>query len=834
MEMTPEVPLAFGRFEWRPAQRRLLVDGQPAPLRARAIDVLDTLITHRDRVVSKNELLQIVWHGLVVEENNLQVHVSALRKVLGVAHIATVPGRGYRFTAELNDTAAPAAAPSAATPAAGRLPPEATALIGREADLAALVALVRANRLVSVVGPGGVGKTRLALAAARHLQAEWPDGARLVELAPVAEGSHLPHALAQALQVDAGDVQQIARQLQGRRMLLVLDNCEHVLEAAGTCVDALLSQAGDLHLLATSQEPLRLAGEQLFRTQPLAVPARGQTPDPGVGAMRLFAERARAADPRFVLDDGNMAAAADVCRQLDGLPLAIELAAARVPLLGARGLADRLDERLRLLRQATHGVPERHRTLRAALEWSHSLLSPEERAVFRRLSVFVGGFSLALAEQVAADEAIDAWAVLDTLGALVDKSLVSADAGVTPRYRLLESARVFALEQLADSGEADAVRQRHARAVCAFFVQAAEQRFGEGGRATLAEYLARTSADVDNARAAIEWAEQAGDGATAVMLAGAAAPAFMSLGLTVEIGSRLQALTPRSDDSLPPAHAAFFWRMLRVAGPLLRMTTAQMTACAQRAVELSRRCDSRHRLLDALYLLGMALAAEGRFDDAQLTLHEMKALDRHGDPPRLRGQRLHLQHILPRQQGRFEEALLALNEEQSWYEGLPDGKLELLRNRYHQCVLLNALGRYDEVVPLARSLLAAPGVTSDFGAEFELIEALAASGHVEEALTLARARRSQWTPTLVLKFGLPALMQLAAARGRPIAALRIHAAVLAFLQAEGAPVGPIERSMRERLRERCLAAVPAAELDRRLAEASPLEEGAPAALALDD
>lgn len=424
--------------------------------------------------------------------------------------------------------------------------------------------------------------------------------------------------------------------------------------------------------------------------------------------------------------------------------------------------------------------------------------------------------------------------MLDALGALVDKSLVGVDTGDTPRYRLLESARVFALEQLAGAGEVDAVHRRHAQAVCAVFVRAAEQRFGEGGRATPGEYMALTNADVDNARAALEWAERSGDWPTAVALAGAAAPAFMQLGLTAEIGRRLQALASRADDSVPPAQAAFLWRMLKVAGPLLGMTTAEATASAQRAVELSRRSGSRHRLIDALYTLGMSFSADGQFDDAQRVLNEMMALDRPGDPPRLRGQRLHLQHILPRQQGRFEEALLALAEEQRWYEGLPDGKLELWRNYYHQCVLLNALGRHEDVVPLARALLAAPGMPNDFGVDFELIEALAASGRADEALALAFTRRRQWTHSLVLKFGLPALMQLAAARGRPLAALRIHAAAMAFLAAEGAPVGAIESSMRERLRQRCLAAIPAAELDRRLAESIPLEEGAPVALALDD
>jgi len=833
MELNREVPLTFGRFEWRPTERRLSADGQPAPLRGRAIDVLDALITHRDRVLSKNVLLELVWPGLVVEENNLQVHISALRKVLGADNITTVPGRGYRFTARL-DGVEPSGPPAAAPGLKGNLPPESTPLIGREVDLTALTALVRANRLVTVVGPGGVGKTRLALAAARHLQSSWPDGAWLVELASVTDRSHLPHALAQALRIDAGDAQQMARQLQDRPMLLVLDNCEHLLHATAAFVETLLAHASALHILATSQEPLHVAGEALFRAPPLAVPSRGEMGDPSLGAMRLFTERARAADPRFVLEAGNLAAAAEICRQLDGLPLAIELAAARVPLLGAQGVAERLDERLRLLRHSTHGVPARHRTLRATLEWSHSLLSTEEGAVFRRLGVFVGGFSLELAQQVASDDSIDEWAVLDALGGLVDKSLVDADGNATPRYRLLESARVFALEQLTACGESETVRQRHALAVCALFTQAAERRFGEDGHATLPEYLAQTEAELDNARTALDQAEQSGDWKTAVMLAGSAAPAFIQRGLTTEIGNRLRALTPHVDASLPPVHAAFFWRALKAAGPWLGLTTADMTACAQRAVDLSRRSESRHRLLDALYLLGMAYAAQGRFDDAEPLLREMKTLDRTGDPRRLRGQRLHLQHILPRQQGRFEEALLALNEEQNWYEGLPDGSLELPRNRYHQCVLLNAMGRYEEVVPLARALLAAPDTPSDFGAEFELIEALAASGQVDEALALASARRSNWTHSLVLKFGLGALMQLAAARGRHLAALRIHAGVLAFLQAEGAPLGPIERSMSERLRQRCLAALPAAELDRLLSEAVPLDGGAPVALAIDD
>lgn len=834
--MIPETPLVFGRFEWRSAERRLLVDGETAPLRARAIDVLDTLVQHRDRVVSKNELLAQVWQGLVVEENNLQVHVSALRKVLGAEYITTIPGRGYRFTPRLNGEVGilpPTRLPAASASGAGNLPPELTPLIGREVDLPTLTALVRANRLVTITGPGGVGKTRLALAAARGLQTNWPDGTWLVELATIADRSHVPHAMAQALRIEASDLSQIARQLQDRRMLVVLDNCEHLLDAAADLAKVLLSQTNALHLLVTSQEPLHLAGEQRFRALPLAVPARGEAADPSLGAMRLFVERARAADPRFVADANNVTAIAEVCRQLDGLPLAIELAAARVPLLGAQGLAERLDERLRLLQHSTHGALARHQTLREALEWSYSLLSAEESAVFRRLGVFVGGCSLELVQHVASDTSIDAWTVIDALAGLVDKSLVSVDGGEPPRYRLLESTRLFALEQLAAHGEIETVRRRHVQAVCALFVAAADLRFGEDGRATVAEYMARVGAEVDNARAALDSAELSGDWPTAVTLAGAAAHAFAQRGLTLEIGTRMRALAPHADGPVAPANAALFWRMLKSTGSYLGMPQSEMIACAQRSVDLSRASGSRHRLLDALYMLGTAVGAAGRFDQAQQLADEMVALERAGDPPRLRAQRHHLQHILARQQGRLGEALLALTEEQVWLEGVPEGKSGLLRNRYHQCVLLNALGRYDEVIPLARALLAMPGLPSDFGAEFELIEALAATDQVDEAMAIARARRSQWTSALVLKFGTPALMQLAAARGRPLEAMRIHAATLAFLEAEGAPVGPIERSMTERLRLRCATALPANELERRLAEAAPLEGHALVALALD-
>ncbi len=506
----------FGRFRIEPAQRRLLVDGVPAPLGARAFDLLLALLERRERVVSKDELLDLVWPNLVVEENNLQVQMSTLRKLLGAQAIATVPGRGYRFVAVVDGDAGGDAAPaSPASPAAtvstasaasaagpapavasGNLPLQLPPLVGREAELQSLRAAIAAYPVVTLVGTGGIGKTTLALAAATALRERWRDGAWLIELAPLADPAALPQAVAQVLRITLGGAgaahEQLAGLLGSQQMLLVLDNCEHLLEAAGRLAAALATRAPGVRLLATSQERLKVHGEQVLELPPLAVPAEGEMAQAERhGAVRLFAERAAAADPRFVLDTANAEAVAEICRRLDGLPLALELAAARVRLLGVAGVRDRLGERFRVLTGGTRTAMPRQQTLHATLDWSHALLAAAEQAVLRRLGVFVGGFSLELAQQVAADDALDEWAVLDALGALVDKSLVAADGGEPVRYRLLETTRAYALEQLAAQGEAATTRQRHAQALCALFVQTEEARFGEQGTLSLAGFMQR-------------------------------------------------------------------------------------------------------------------------------------------------------------------------------------------------------------------------------------------------------------------------------------------------------------------------------------------------------
>jgi len=508
----------FGRIEVRPAERQLLVGGEPAKLGARAFDLLLALVERRERVVSKNELLDLVWPGLVVEENNLQVHVSTLRKVLGPAVIATIPGRGYRFTPSLDGAGAGTLGPSPHTAAAAAAPgPPAQALptmLGREDDLGALRALVLANRVVTVTGAGGIGKTTLARALAYHIRDAFGDGVCLVELAPVSDVELVATAVATSLQVKLGNqlpIDAIAQALGARRMLVVLDNCEHLLQAVAELVDALRPAAPGVHWLVTSQEPLKLVDEQVFRLGALALPAK-DTVDAArrAGAVALFEARAQAVDPHFALTEGNVAAAIDVCRHLDGIALAIELAAARVPLLGLEGLRQRLGERLRVLTSGPRLALPRHQTLRAALEWSHSLLTPGQQTVFRRLGVFAGSFTLDAAQRVATDEAIDEWAVLDELGALVDKSLVVAEPDTLgePRYRLLETMRHYALDRLDAARDGEATRARHLDV----FMTLAEQAKTELLGPHQGQWLRRLDLDHENILAAHGWCQRLADG----------------------------------------------------------------------------------------------------------------------------------------------------------------------------------------------------------------------------------------------------------------------------------------------------------------------------------
>jgi non-specific serine/threonine protein kinase len=422
-----------------------------------------------------------------------------------------------RERTELRDAAARAQwhSPGERTPehATYPLPIPISSLVGREREVSEVQRLLGATRLLTLVGSGGIGKTRLALEVGRDSAEQYRDGVVLVELAPLASPLLVTQAVASALSVreqpQRALLDMLLEVLRPLQLLLVLDNCEHLIDACADLARHLLQGAPELRILVTSREPLDLAGETVWSVPALSLPSTHA--ESGTGrfgrseAVRLFVERARAVQPGFALTPGNARAVGEVCRRLDGIPLAIELAAARVSVLSVDQIASRLDDRFRLLVGASRTAPLRQQTLRAALDWSCNLLADPERRVFERLGVFAGGWTLEAAETVCAGDGIDAHQVLDHLARLVEKSLVLVelvdDGEPLGRYRLLETVRQYAVDRLTESGQSDIMRRRHAEH---YLGMAAQADSGVRGAAQIS-WLAALEREHDNLRAALEW-----------------------------------------------------------------------------------------------------------------------------------------------------------------------------------------------------------------------------------------------------------------------------------------------------------------------------------------
>lgn len=657
-----------GRFELQRAERRLLIDGVPASLDARGFDLLLELLARPGELRAKNELIEAAWPGQIVEEGNLAAQIGSLRALLGGDLVVTIPGRGYRLAVQgpapgAGQAAATAAqpfalppqpsAPPAAAPAPAKLrtnlPERMPMLIGRDDDLAALDALVRNHTLVSIVGPGGMGKTALVQAFLHARRDAYPHGVCFVDLAPVTDPALVPATVIGALGVSVGSgdpLQELCAQCAPLQMLLALDNAEHLLEASARGAQALAEAAPGVRLVVTSQVPLRIAAERVHRLDGLAAP---QGPLPleealRFGAVALFVDRARAADSRFALTADNLPAVIDICRQLDGLALAIELAAARAPMLGLPKLAAAMGERLRLLTGGRNRMaPARQQTLRATLEWSHGLLDATERTVFRRLAVFAGSGSLAMVQQVVADPdgagPLDEWAVLDALALLVDRSLVvvlAADDASEPRYRLLDTPRAYALEKLKEAGEDGALRQRHMQ-VLAEFCEAAwqVQLRGEVGIDQWRRDFAR---EADNAAEAMACAFALGDRVAMLKIGAARLWASRNMPASQRLALAEQCIE-QVDDTLPPALQARAWMAAASAWRDTRPQPAE--AAARKALALAREAAAlrsepllRHRVLCRFaHIVGHRAGAT---PEVQAALAEARDLEEPRWPPMLR------------------------------------------------------------------------------------------------------------------------------------------------------------------------------------------------------
>jgi predicted ATPase/DNA-binding winged helix-turn-helix (wHTH) protein len=602
--------LSFGPFTVTPHERLVRRDGVALPLGGRTFDTLIALMSRPNEVVSKWELISSVWPGMTVEEANLRFHVAALRKALGdgkdgARYITTLSGRGYCFVAPISR--ASLAAKRRLEPQMGlpslKLPNRLQRMVGRADTIGAVAEKLMASRFVTIVGPGGVGKTAVAVAIAHDLLETFADAAHFVDLAALSDPDLVITSilLMLGLPAQADDpMPALLAYLRDERMLLILDNCEHVISAAAPLAAAIFHAAPQVHILATSREALRVEGEQVHRLAPFAVPPDGSGLTAAVArtypALQLFLERATAGGAQLELDDSNAAIVAGICRKLDGMALAIELAASRVEAYGLAQTAALLDERLSLLWQGQRTAPPRQKTLQATLDWSYGLLSDLERLVLRRLAVFAGHFTIDAALEVVPDDRVDRSVLFDAIDSLVAKSMVAPrPIGAMMRYRLLDTTRAYLLKI---EGDDAALAARHA----SYYRRWLEQAGTTWAAVPSADERAIHFSALHNVRAALDWCFNGGDVGLGIALAAAAAPVFLAMSLLVECRRwserALRSIDPQADGIAEEMH-------LQAALGLTLMFTRGGSDAARGALSRSLEIATAHGdKMNQLQLLG--------------------------------------------------------------------------------------------------------------------------------------------------------------------------------------------------------------------------------------
>jgi predicted ATPase/DNA-binding winged helix-turn-helix (wHTH) protein len=637
---------SFGSFQLFPSARALEKAGVPLAVGHRALDILTVLVERAGQVVSHKELISRAWRGLVVDPGNLRVHISGLRKALGDVddpprYIANVAGQGYCFVAPVTRgtcQSAPARAPEYPCGAARQalaLPQKLGRMVGRDDAVRTIAQDLIADRFVSIIGPGGMGKTTVALAVAHAMLEEFGDAVCFVDLGMVSDPKLVPATIASTLglTVQTDDVlPALLECLRALRVLLVLDNCEHVIDASATLAELIFREIPGIHLLATSREALRVEGEHVYRLPPLESPA----PDSSLKAadvrefpaVKLFLERAAASGGRFDLSDADAAAIAGICGRLDGIALAIELAAGRVASHGIRGTADLLEKGLGLHWQGRRTAHPRHQNLQALLDWSHGQLSASEQAVLRRLCVLIGAFTIDAAQAVACDGTLDETQAVDAIDHLVAKSLLSAvtaDGGAT-RYRLLETTRVYAAKKLDESGERHATARRHALFVARFLDSRAgappdsrppSRDYLGTVRAALAWCFAGsepTSADPDRARLGVD-------------LAAACIPLFLELSLLNECHQWSEKALALLDDTTRGSRREMVLQEARATSAIWdRGSGDEVRTAIARGLEIARERADSADILRLLLATHLCLIRIGDFRASRAIAEELAML----------------------------------------------------------------------------------------------------------------------------------------------------------------------------------------------------------------